>query len=548
MCGIAGGNNPGWNYTQGIDSISHRGPDGKRVEIYHTITFAFCRLAIQDLTDKAMQPMNSPDGQVHIIYNGEIYGYQDLKNKLQKKYQFNTSSDTEVILYAYLEYGDRFIDKIDGIFAMAIYDERVQKLYLYRDRIGVKPLYYYYENGRFAFASELKALVKLIDDVPLRIDKTAVYDYLFYQYIPEPKSMYQHISKLRPATWLVFDVSENRIIKETEYWSLLVNATVDRKRKKEDIAQELQSLIRQTVEEQLIADVPVGTFLSGGVDSSIITYETSRLKSDVNAFSIGFREAQFDESERAKIFCNKKHISLVQKILENEDLKQIKNMLPEWYDEPFGDISAYPTYLVSKLARTKCTVVLTGDGGDEMFGGYNRYRTAAALEKEQKRKGVYTLYAKPRSSVEDFRLEWNISKDYDPYWHFDKYYNEDMPIITRMRYMDLMTYLPESVLTKVDRASMAVSLEARVPFLARRIVEFAFSLSQDEYLSGNELKGCLKDAYKGIIPDEILYGIKMGFAVPDNYFWRERHECNINAGILKTQWGELERSMVGLDE
>lgn len=544
MCGIAGGNNPEWNYAQGIDSISHRGPDGKRVAVYNTMTFAFCRLAIQDLTDKAMQPMNSPDGQVHIVYNGEIYGYQDLRNSLQKKYQFNTTSDTEVILYAYLEYGDCFIDKIDGIFAMAIYDEHIQKLYLYRDRIGVKPLYYYYENGQFAFASELKALVKMLEGIPLKIDKTAVYDYLFYQYIPEPKSMYQHISKLRPATKLVYDVSENKIIKEAVYWSLFVNTAVGRKRKKDDIAEELQSLIRKTVEEQLIADVPVGTFLSGGVDSSIITYETNRLKSDVKAFSIGFGEAQFDESVRAKSFCDKKHIPLMQIILNNEDVRKIKNELSKWYDEPFADVSAYPTYCVSRLARTQCTVVLTGDGSDEMFGGYGRYKTAAAMESRLRRKDIYNFYAKPASSVEDFKLEWNISKDYDPYWHFDRYYYEDMPIFTRMRYMDLMTYLPESVLTKVDRASMAVSLEARVPFLARRIVEFAFSLSQEEYLSENELKGCLKDAYKGIIPDEILYGIKMGFSVPDNYFWRERHECNINAGILKAQWKKIEQAML----
>lgn len=536
MCGIAGGNNPGWHYEEGITNILHRGPDGKRVETYNGMTFAFCRLAIQDLSEHAMQPMNSPDGQVHIVYNGEIYGYQKLKDGLKDKYQFRTSSDTEIILYAYLEYGDKFIDKVDGIFALAIYDERVQKLYLYRDRIGVKPLYYYYENGRFAFASELKALTGMLQDVSLEIDATAVYDYLFYQYVPEPKSMYKHISKLRPATRLVFDIQENRISEINRYWNLSVNPDVGRRRKREEIAEELRGLIRQTVEEQLIADVPVGTFLSGGVDSSIITYETSRLKPEVNAFSIGFKEAQFDESGRAKKFCQEKHISLHQKILRSENIRQIKDDLSEWYDEPFADVSAYPTYLVSKLARTKCTVVLTGDGGDELFGGYGHYKVVASMGNKLKKENVYAQYAKAADSVEDFRIKWNIPEDYDPYWHYDQYYNEEMPVFTRMRYMDLMTYLPESVLTKVDRASMAVSLEARVPFLARRIVEFAFSLSQEEYLSVNELKGCLKDAYKEIIPYEILYGIKMGFSVPDHYLWRERHERNINAGILKIQW------------
>lgn len=543
MCGIAGGNHPGWHYEKAIASILHRGPDGKNVETYQGMTFAFCRLAVQDLSVHAMQPMSSPDNLVHIIYNGEIYGYQKLKDDLKNKYQFRTSSDTEVILYAYLEYGKEFVDKIDGIFAMAIYDERVRKVYLFRDRIGVKPLYYYYKDGKFAFASELKALTEMLEDSALEIDTMALYDYLFYQYVPEPKSLYKHIRKLRPAARLIFDTQEKRIIEADRYWNLFVNASVGRKRKREDVAEELRGLIRQTVEEQLIADVPVGTFLSGGVDSSVITYVTNRLKPEVNAFTIGFQEAQFDESARADAFCRQQHISLTQQILSSKDVRQIRNDLSKWYDEPFADVSAYPTYMLSRLARTNCTVVLTGDGGDELFGGYAHYKTVASFGNKPEKEKVYQQYAKPASSVEDYRIRWNIPKDYDPYWHFDQYYKEELPVFTRMRYMDLMTYLPESVLTKVDRASMAVSLEARVPFLARRIVEFAFSLSQEEYLSDNELKGCLKDAYKGRIPDEILYGIKMGFSVPDHYFWRERHECNMNAGILKLQWSHLEKAL-----
>lgn len=546
MCGILGGNNPDWKYAEAIDCIRHRGPDGKRTEDYAGMNFAFCRLAIQDLSENAMQPMNSPDHKVHIVYNGEIYGYKLLKEELAKKYLFRTSSDTEVILNAYLEYGEEFVDRIDGIFAMAIYDERIQKVYLYRDRIGVKPLYYYYDGTRFAFASELKALWKLMDDVSLTIDRLAVYDYLFYQYVPEPKSMYEKVYKLRPATKLVFDVQRKQIIGEERYWELKVNASVSRSRNREDIKEELRELIRQTVQEQLIADVPVGTFLSGGVDSSIITYETSRLKPEVNAFSIGFKEAQYDESKRAAAFCRKKQITLVQQILHNKDIGEIKNRLPEWYDEPFGDTSAYPTYLVSKLARTKCTVVLTGDGGDELFGGYDRYRNVEVRGEKLNREDICMQYAYAASTVEDFRIRWGIPDGYNPYWHYEQYYEEELPIITRMRFLDLMTYLPEDILTKVDRVSMAVSLEARVPFLARRIVEFAFSLSQEECLSGNELKGCLKDAYRGIVPDEVLYGIKMGFGVPDHYLWREKHEKNLFAGILKTQWSGLDESRPGV--
>ena len=351
MCGIAGGNHPGWHYEKAIASILHCGPDGKNVETYQGMTFAFCRLAVQDLSVHAMQPMSSPDNLVHIIYNGEIYGYQKLKDDLKNKYQFRTSSDTEVILYAYLEYGKEFVDKIDGIFAMAIYDERVRKVYLFRDRIGVKPLYYYYKDGKFAFASELKALTEMLEDSALEIDTMALYDYLFYQYVPEPKSLYKHIRKLRPAARLIFDTQEKRIIEADRYWNLFVNASVGRKRKREDVAEELRGLIRQTVEEQLIADVPVGTFLSGGVDSSVITYVTNRLKPEVNAFTIGFQETQFDESARADAFCRQQHISLTQQILSSKDVRQIRNDLSKWYDKPFADVSAYPTYMLSRLAR-----------------------------------------------------------------------------------------------------------------------------------------------------------------------------------------------------
>lgn len=543
MCGILGGNIQSWNYTGAIDCIRHRGPDGTRIEAYPHITFAFCRLAIQDLSDRAMQPMSSPDNKVHIIFNGEIYGYQILKRELAKKYHFVTLSDTEVILYAYMEYGDQFIDKIDGIFALAVYDERVQRIYLYRDRVGVKPLYYFFDGKQFAFASELKALECLLNNVRLKVDKTAIFDYLFYRYIPEPKSMYHNIFKLRPATKMVFDVSSSHIVEKKLYWKLNINTHVERKRSKEDLARELQILLRKTIKEQLVSDVPIGTFLSGGVDSSIITYEIQRFIPEVTAFSIGFKEAQFDESERAKLLCQNTNISLKNKILSSNQIKHIKNQLASWYDEPFGDTSAYPTYLVSKFAKEYCTVVLTGDGGDELFGGYNWYEYLFTLGNKVKMEDVYYQYAKPAYTVEDFKNKWDIPKDYDPYWHYNEYYVQDMPIITRMRYLDFMTFLPESVLTKVDRTSMAVSLEARVPFLARRMIEFAFSLSQEEYFSDHELKGCLKDAYKGIISDEILYGVKMGFCVPSNYLWKERHESNINAGILKNEWRELERSM-----
>lgn len=540
MCGILGGTHSNWNYNAAIDSLIHRGPDGKSIKKYNEITLAFRRLAIQDLSDRAMQPMSSPDGMVHIVYNGEIYGYQQLRQELSCKYMFRTTSDTEVLLFAYLEYGWKFVEKIDGIFAVAVYDMRVNRIYLYRDRMGVKPLYYYDYNANFAFASELKALESLIGKDALTVDKYALYDYLFYRYIPEPKSMYKEIRKLRPATVLIYDVKKKKVCDIQRYWNLRINTSVGRKKKKEDISEELRYLIKTTVKEQMISDVPVGTFLSGGIDSSIITYETQRLDAQIAAFSIGFKESQYNELERAKVFCEAYGINWRNAVLESSDIRKVKQYIRLWYDEPFADVSAFPTYLVSKYAKQKCTVVLTGDGGDELFGGYEHYMVMYNLGEQASFEDACRLYTKSADTVEDFRIKWNIPKDYDPYWHYGQYYLEDLPIITRMRYLDIMTYLPEDILTKVDRASMAVSLEARVPFLARNIVEFAFSLSQEEYFSGNELKGCLKEAYRDIIPNEILYGVKMGFGVPDNYLWRERHERNLCAGMLKTQWRDLD--------
>lgn len=541
MCGFAGGNSSNWNYNDAIESIIYRGPDGNKVEQYEGMTLAFCRLAIQDLSSAAMQPMSGAEGKVHIVFNGEIYGYHILRKQLSEKYKFHTTSDTEVILNAYLEYGIDFIGKIDGIFAIAIYDERVKKVYLFRDRVGVKPLYYYYNGRDFAFASEIKAIEALLKNDTLIVDNTALYDSLFYLYVPEPKTMYKNVYKLRPATMIAFDVYQNKIVNQERYWNLKVSDKVQRKKSKEEVSDEIRFLIGESVKKQLISDVPVGTFLSGGVDSSIITYEAHQINQDIYAYSIGFEEAQYDESKRAKMFCNKENIPLRQRILHNTDIKEIKPMIKEWYTEPFGDTSAYPCYLVSKFAKGECTVVLTGDGGDELFGGYDRYRYLAFKGEELTKEDIYLQFAPVQSAVEDLKIRWNIPKDYSPYWHFDEYINEELPIVNCLRYLDFMTYLPEDILTKIDRVSMAVSLEARVPFLAKEIIEYAFMLSEEEYLSAGQLKGCLKDAYTSIIPNEILYGVKMGFSIPGNYLWRENHEKNIFAGIIKTQWNDIYR-------
>lgn len=571
MCGILGGNNLQWDYDNGIRTMLHRGPDGIRVSKYANFALAFARLSIMDLSNRAMQPMSSEDNLVHIVFNGEIYGFSSLKENLQKTYLFHTTSDTEVILKAYLEYGDSFVDYIDGMFAIAIFDEREQRVKLFRDRAGIKPLYYFFDGRNFAFSSELKGIITMCSDIKFKMDYTAIYDFLYYQYIPEPKSMFINVYKLLPAQKLVFDITSNKIVEKSKYWKLHINTSVDRKHSKREVHEHLKWLIQKSVKEQMVADVPVGTFLSGGVDSSIITYEASKQNSNLEAFSIGFMEKQYDETPFARLLTEKYGLNVNTKMVGKVELAMTKGSMKQWYDEPFADTSAYPTFLVSKHAKEKVTVVLTGDGSDELLGGYTRYKMFLDKEGTLRNKNpklykllislvnqyrIFTeemlnfleteidLYGKLlgfsfSGEVAEFAKRWNIDKDYEPRWYLYQYYNKELPPITRLRYLDFKTYLPSAILTKVDRASMQVSLESRVPFLSREIIEYAFSLSQEECYEDNELKGCLKYAYKGIIPDEILFRNKQGFGVPYSYLRKEYEKGNVYAGVLKNEWPEI---------
>jgi asparagine synthase (glutamine-hydrolysing) len=567
MCGILGGNIKDWNYQNGIEAMKHRGPDCQRVVNYNLCTLGFARLSIMDLSDRAMQPLTSQDQDVTILFNGEIYGFQELRKKLEKKYEFRTTSDTEVILNAYIEYGDNFIDMIDGMYAIAIYDGRIQQLKLYRDRYGIKPLYYLYKDKKFAFTSELKGfLAASNDESEFKIDNTAIYDYMAYQYIPEPKSMYNDVYKLEPASYIHYDLREKKIAAKGKYWKLHVNTRAHGNRKREDVLSDVRELIKQSVTKQMVADVPVGTFLSGGVDSSIVSYECSRINPNIDSFSIGFVEKKSDESRYAKIVAEKCNINNKLRILSYDDIKNVKGMLQQLYDEPFADTSAYPTRILSELARKDVKVVLTGDGGDELFGGYGRYAIFLNKKADNKFINMYienaigkvlpkgnnlrnilldkfrselTTYSElvgmfDESKIESWRKLLKIDKDYDLKWYLRKYYHEDLPPMTRMRYLDFKTYLPSDILTKVDRTSMSVSLETRIPFLDRKLVEYVFSLADDECFYGNELKTLLKKAYEGIFPNEILYRKKKGFSIPNNYISQGADTRYVT--ILKQEW------------
>lgn len=574
MCGILGGNIKNWNYEKGVKALRHRGPDGQRVVYYDGWTMAFARLAVMDLSEDAMQPMATDDGNVVLVFNGEIYGFQNLRNELKRKYHFKTTSDTEVILYSYMEYGDKFIDYIDGMFAIAIYDKRIEQIKLYRDRYGIKPLYYYYIEDRFAFSSELKGLIAACDNKwKFEIDNTAIYDYLAYQYIPEPKSMYKNIYKLEPASFIFYDVKKSRIIRKGNYWHLKVNTRSHGKRKKEVILNDLREMIANSVKDQMLADVPVGTFLSGGVDSSIISYECKRINPDIESFTIGFEQKSSDESKYAIEIASHCSLNSNVKMISHKDVEAVKGQLMKLYDEPFADTSAYPTLILSKYARNKVTVALTGDGGDELFGGYERYRLFFERRKNKynsnesieqilnqllrestyiKRK-IMNVFESPLTTYsglvgifdvniyKKWKKELEIDDDYDVMWYLKKYYHSELPSMTRMRYLDFKTYLPSDIFTKVDRASMSVSLETRIPFMSRKLVEYVFNLAENECCYGCELKALLKEAYENILPKNILYRKKKGFSVPNSYVSAGKE--TIYANILREEWSELENDI-----
>ena len=554
MCGFVGGSDPSWNYAAALASIVHRGPDDGRLHSEGPVRVGFRRLSIIDLDPSANQPMFADDGESWIVFNGEIYGFLALRSELERLgHAFRTHSDTEVLLRAYFQWGPGFIDHIDGMFAIALWDARDRKLRLYRDRPGIKPLYYFYDGERFAFASELKAIETALDADELQVDETALYDFLGYRYVPVPKTLYRNCYKLPPAHYAVYDPQSGELQTPVAYWAVPVPEEL-RAISVDEAAEELRSLIDESVREQMVSDVPLGFFLSGGVDSSAVVASAAGLGGDVSTFSIGFDSDEKSETpyarEIAEAFGTRHHENILSQSAAGDLLPNLKT----WFDEPFADESAMPTYLVSRVARENVTVVLTGDGGDEVFGGYRtypRYERYARLpslphavnnalyrvRKPFGRRSTITrlvsilelasgkgpdlwgniMHGMSEPAKEAYRFRFDIPKDYDDWWHFREHWRDELPVRTRLQLVDFHTFMPDMVLTKVDRTSMAVSLEARVPLLARRIIEFSFSLPEHVRYHDGQLKGLLKYAYKDILPDHILHRRKKGFGIPRYY-------------------------------
>lgn len=578
MCGIFGHTHPSQvdiNHSrEALNLMEHRGPDQwddwKNQEIY----LGHRRLSILDLSENGKQPMLDAATGVVITVNGEIYNFQSIKKSLKGKYPFKSTSDSEVLLYAYIEWGlEVLLDKIDGMYAITIYDPRIKKCFLVRDRSGIKPLFYAHFNGVTGWASELKSLSKLFEK-ELTIDTTAVYDFLTYLYIPCPKTLYNNIFKLKPAHYLEIDLATQQVATH-KYWELSVD---ERSISLEEAKTQFLTLFEKSIQEQLISDVPIGFFLSGGIDSSTVVAAAANYTKNINTYTIGFSDKGKDETAYSQIVSKLFDTNHTVEIFD-EDYSDLINQIFNWYDEPYGDTSAMPTYLVSALAKKHSTVVLTGDGGDELFGGYTRYfyfkntqskpkikskrlkRLIKQLSKSNNRLVKSIAYRLKNNFVLDdlelytqmlggmlteektkYRKALNIPADYDDYWYYRKYYKENLPVLTRLQYLDFHTYLHDDILTKVDRASMQVSLECRVPYLSKDIIEFAFSLPENIRYAENHLKGILKKTFEPKLPDEILYRKKAGFSVPNKFFETRGKEQFSKPEILLEKYNSWDES------
>jgi len=541
------------------DVIRHRGPDAGGEYLDDFIGLAHRRLSIIDLSPQGNQPMFSADGRLVIVFNGEIYNFQKLREHLELEGErFRTKTDTEVILALYRTMGTECLKLLNGMFAFAIWDTIEKTLFIARDRIGKKPLYYYHGGGdRLAFASEIKSLLQM-PGINREIEPTGILDFLSYQYIPDPKTIYRNIYKLPPAHFMVLKTGGEPYI--AEYWDIDFNPKEGRTFSASE--DELLSLLQDATTSRMVSDVPLGAFLSGGVDSSAVVALMAKSSDDpIRTCTIGFKDKRHDESPFAREIAELFKTSHTE-FIDNEQYIDTVALMPKFFDEPFADSSAVPTYHVSRLARQAVTVALAGDGGDESFAGYAKY--AVELKENLVRQFVpqpvlslihsaldgldgHTITRKARSlsgsalkdpgraffrtnsCLEEHKTQLLLSDNirqlcggYDPAHHTLRYWNkmQGHDHVTRMLYTDLKTYLPGDILVKVDRMSMANSLEVRAPFLDYRIIEFGASLPSDWKIKGENKKIILRKAFSHLLPSGVLNRAKHGFTVPLDQWFR----------------------------
>jgi asparagine synthase (glutamine-hydrolysing) len=557
-------------------TLSHRGPDGQGIYVQGAnggslldsadaailersrgrVGLAHRRLSVIDLATGS-QPMTNEDGTIWVVFNGEIYNFRELRAELEGHgHHFSTRSDTEVLLHLYEQHGEECALWLNGMFAFALWDERRERILLARDQVGIKPLFYSWNGRRLLFASELKALAAALAQRP--VDYQALHDYLSLNYIPGPRTIYRDVFKLQPGHLLIGDRNG---ISLQRYWDVpfaaersvgTVGASTD------ELAGELLERLRRAVRAQMVSDVPLGVFLSGGLDSSTLVALASEVSDrPVRTFSIGFKDPSYSELDGARLVASRFGTEHTDLVLDGDERELVPELVRS-FDEPFADSSAIPTYYVSRLARSRVTVALGGDGGDEVFAGYHTYVAAKLAQRYRRlprivRRGLVSplVHLLPSSEAkisvdymakrfvkgaelpeERAHFSWKeiFAEDAkaqlyadtcrceraDSFETFARYFAQcsQGELLDRLQYVDMKVYLPDDILVKVDRMSMAHSLEVRVPFLDLAVVEFAASLPPTARVNGWNKKFILKQAVKRLLPKQIIQGRKRGFNVP----------------------------------
>lgn len=553
MCGILGllNKNQPVNpnlFSRMLSKLTQRGPDQSGQYFDRNFALGHRRLSIMDLSDAGKQPMTNENGQVVISYNGEIYNYQDLKQGLSQKHVWKSQTDTETIIHGYEEQGKNIVSQLEGMFALAIYDKKQNQIILARDHLGKKPLYYYSDENIFCFASELKALVSYSEiKKRLSLSQNSINQFLAFGYIPSPNSIFYQIKKLPPASFLVFEIDAWQMTSPERFWSL-GNLPLQRQITEFEAVEKIEFLLNAAVQKRLMADVPVGLFLSGGVDSSLLAHFFAQNHNQPQAFTIAYKNpGQEDETKYAIEIAKTAGISYNLNYLAGQDIQTAFIEMLDYLDEPLADAAIFPLYHLAQQARQKITVALSGDGADEIFAGYPKYQAEYWLEKIQ-----FLAYAlkflkpwlKSQSALKkfadtvDFRfherhLLWGsggflpnelvkINKngvDKDCLFHqaetIAKEY-QDTDIINQSLYLDTKLLLADGYLAKCDRATMAASLELRNPFLDKNLVELAFSLPGKMKWQNTCSKYLLKKIAAKHFKKEIIYRPKQGFGVPLN--------------------------------
>ncbi len=527
-----------------LQQLNKRGPDYSSAISTNNGQLGHARLSIIDTSIEANQPMQDESGRYTIIFNGEIYNFQSIRDRLLAKgVQFRTHSDTEVLLKLFIEKKEKALNELDGFFSFCVYDKREDEYFIARDRFGIKPLLYYQDDEQFIFASELKAILQF--PIDKNIDLNSLTQYFQFNYIPEPNSIFRNVKKLLPGHYI--RIKNNKpVIKK--YYSFYVNQVLSTDTY-EQAQKKIRKLLFLSVEKRMIADVPVGSFLSGGIDSSIIATIGAQIHPNLHTFSIGFKdEPFFDETKYAELVAKKINSKHTVFSLSNNDLFQLFEQVLDYIDEPFADSSAINVYILSKQTRKQVTVALSGDGADELFSGYNKHK-ALYLAEQKNIKNIliktgsplYKLLPKSRQN------KWgNIARQLDKYAtglklsRSERYINwasfmkreqaerlvlssdsdgkYTLPIdinnINDVLYCDFNLVLPNDMLKKVDSMSMANSLEVRTPFLQHELVEYVFSLPEQYKIDSKTTKKILKDAFRKDLPEELYNRPKHGFEIP----------------------------------